>query len=89
MEQRTIDRLKAEFLEMPGLRLSADQVRRLCGVERDLCVAALDVLVQEKFLCAKHDGTYTRLTEGSVPRPRAAKASLVPLVSSSRRSNSR
>jgi hypothetical protein len=28
------DRLRAEFLEMPGLRLKSEQVQRLCGVER-------------------------------------------------------
>ena len=61
---------------MPGLRLTANQIHRLCGIERTQCVAVLDVLVGEKFLCEKLDGTYARLTEGSVPRLRPAEAAL-------------
>jgi len=68
-----VERLRAEFLEMPGLRLTAPQVHRLCGVDHDACRAVLDVLVNEKFLCAKPDGTYARLTEGVMRRPRQAK----------------
>ena len=69
-----VERLRAEFLEMPGLRLTAQQVHRFCGVDRDTCSAVLDVLVSEKFLCVKPDGTYVRLTEGF--HFRAAKADL-------------
>lgn len=67
-----LERLRAEFLEMPGLRLTADQVHRLCGVERKTCRAVLDALVDERFLCAKADGTYARLTEGDVWHHRPA-----------------
>ena len=67
-----LERLRAEFLEMPGLRLTAQQVHRLCGVEPAACRAVLDTLVSEKFLCAKADGTYARLTEGEVWRQRQA-----------------
>ena len=70
--QAILERLRAEFLEMPGLRLTADQVHRLCGVERKTCRAVLDALVDEKFLCAKADGTYARLTEGDVWHHRPA-----------------
>ena len=72
-----LTRLRAEYLEMPGLRLTAEQVQRLCGVERLMCQPALDALVEAKFLCAKADGTYARSTDGEMTaRPRAAKASL-------------
>ena len=70
--QAILERLRAEFLEMPGLRLTAEQVHRLCGVEKKTCRAALDALVDEKFLCAKSDGTYARLTDGDVWGPRPA-----------------
>lgn len=69
-------RIRAEFLEMPGLCLTLDQARRLCGVERALCQIVLDALVNEKFLSMKADGTYARLTEGEVSRRRTAKADL-------------
>jgi hypothetical protein len=79
---RTIEdaliRLRAEFLEMPGLRLTSDQVQRLCGIEGTLCQRVLDSLVETRFLCLKTDGAYARLTEGGPPRPTAARASLKP-----------
>lgn len=74
--QRMLERLRAEYLEMPGLRLKLDQVQRLCGVERTLCKTVLDALVEARFLCVKSDGAYTRLTDGEVSRPRPAKADL-------------
>jgi len=76
MQQRALERLRAEFLEMPGLRLTAEQAHRFCGVDRAACVSALDALVRENFLCAKPDGTYARTTDGRLPRRRAARASL-------------
>ena len=71
-------RLRAEFLEMPGLRLKPEQVRRLCGVERTICQLALDSLVDAKFLCVNSDGIYGRLSDGEVFRPGAAKADIIP-----------
>ena len=75
MQQRTLERLRAEFLEMPGLRLTAEQVHRFCGVEARACSLALDELVEENFLFKKADGTYARATDG-VSRRRSVKAEL-------------
>jgi hypothetical protein len=74
--QRLTQRVHAEYLEMPGLRLTSAQVQRLCGIERAACERVLQELVDAKFLCVKPDGQYARLTEGCISRPRAAKASL-------------
>jgi hypothetical protein len=74
--QRLTQRVHAEYLEMPGLRLTSAQVQRLCGIDRAACERVLQELVNAKFLCVKPDGQYARLTEGGVSRPRAAKASL-------------
>ena len=74
--QNTVERLRAEFLEMPGLRLTLTQIHRFCGLERSVCSAALEALVKERFLCANADGTYARLTDGDSSRPRPAKAML-------------
>jgi hypothetical protein len=71
-----LKRIRAEYLEMPGLRLTLEQARRLCGVERALCKMVLDALVAEKFLCVKVDGAYARLTEGAMARPRSVKADI-------------
>jgi hypothetical protein len=75
---RFLDRIRAEYLEMPGLRLKREQVERLCGVEHAVCQTALDALVESNFLCVKADGTYGRVTDGVYARPRAVKADLRP-----------
>ena len=79
---RTIDdvvsRLRAEYLEMPGLRLTSAQVQRLCGIEGTLCHLLLESLVDAKFLCVSSDGHYARLTDGKIARPRRAHADLRP-----------
>ena len=67
-------RIRAEYLEMPGLRLTFEQLQRLCGIERGLCRTAIDALVDEKFLSLRPDGAYARLTDGKILRPRPAKA---------------
>jgi hypothetical protein len=73
---RFVERIRAEYLEMPGLRLKSEQVARLCGVERAACQVALDELVKAGFLCVKADGAYGRSTDGVHARPRAVKADL-------------
>lgn len=73
--ERALERLRAEFMEMPGLRLTTDQVHRFCGVEKGMCSELLDALVQEHFLCVKPDGSYARVSEGRVPR-KTVKAAL-------------
>ena len=69
--QDLTQRLRAEYLEMPGLWLTAEQVRRLCGIEQLICDLVLQDLVDAKFLCVKPSGHYARLTEGhlAVPNP--------------------
>ena len=59
-----LERTRAEYLEMPGLRLKAEQVQRLCGIERTMCQIVLDTLVETNFLCMKSDGAYARLMDG-------------------------
>jgi hypothetical protein len=63
-----IERIRAEFLEMPGLRLTAAQVRRLCGIDVTTCEAVLGALVDANFLRKCTDGTYARPSEASSPR---------------------
>jgi hypothetical protein len=58
---RTIERFRAEFLEMPGLRSTAEQVQRLFGVDKAVCREVLDALVASKALRKNRDGTYLRL----------------------------
>ena len=76
--ERLLERIRAEYLEMPGLCLTSEQVQRLCGVERTICQLVLDSLVDAKFLCLKANGAYARLSYGAASGPRPAKAGLKP-----------
>jgi hypothetical protein len=71
--ERLLERIRAEYLEMPGLCLTSEQVQRLCGVERTICQLVLDSLVDAKFLYLKANGAYARLSDGATSRPRPAK----------------
>jgi hypothetical protein len=42
--------IRAEYLEMPGLRLTKPQVQRLWKLEPHMCDALLDALVAAEFL---------------------------------------
>ena len=69
-----IERLRSEFLEMPGMRLTARQVQRLCGVDERVCLVVLEALVDSQFLRRGADGIYARVDES--PRVRMARAAL-------------
>ena len=71
-----LKRIRAEYLEMPGLRLKAEQIQRLCGIDRSVCQTVLDSLVDEKFLGISSDGHYARSIDGEIPRPRARRPDL-------------
>jgi endonuclease III len=70
-----IQRVRAEYVEMPGMRLKAEQVKRLFGIERKTCQIVLDALVDARFLCVKPDGHYARLAD-ELLRVRPARAEL-------------
>jgi hypothetical protein len=72
----SLARIRADYLEMPGLRLTLAEAQRLCGVDGAVCGRALETLVEEDFLCVKPGGAYARLTEGGLPRARPAKAEM-------------
>ncbi len=76
-DDKLVGRIRAEYLEMPGLRLTLEQAQRLCGVERTLCMSILDALVESRFLCRHPSGAYARLTDGALPKPQPARAGLV------------
>lgn len=61
-----LQRIQGEFVEMPGLCLTAAQAQRLWGLDRDVCDALLGALVDAKFLSQTRDGAFVRL-DGAVP----------------------
>jgi hypothetical protein len=67
--REAFERIHAEFLEMPGMRLTPEQVERLSGVDRAICKCVLDDLVRAKFLGLLPNGSYGRLSDTSESRP--------------------
>lgn len=53
-------RVQGEFLEMPGLRLTEAQARRLWGLDATACGALLGALVESKFLFRTRDGAFMK-----------------------------
>jgi hypothetical protein len=62
-------RIRAEYLEMPGLRLTPVQAQRLWGLDEQTCLRVLESLTKDRFLDRKDNGTYARLTDGAVTVP--------------------
>ena len=58
--QRLVDRVRAEFTEMPGLSLTLPQARRLFGLPQDACARILASLAREGLLRYRADGCYAR-----------------------------
>jgi len=59
-----VRRIQEEFLEMPGLRVTAQQARRLWRLDETACNAVLGALVDARFLVRTRDGAFIR-NEGS------------------------
>jgi hypothetical protein len=59
--EEVLRRVQGEFLEMPGLRLTLPQARRLWGLDAASCDALLGALVDAKFLFRTRDGAFMRV----------------------------
>ncbi len=57
---QTAQRIRGEYLEMPGLDLTLEQARRLWNLDETACVAILDTLVDLQFLRRTARRTYVR-----------------------------
>ena len=53
-----LNRVRGEFLEMPGLRLRVEQAQRLWNLDRASCEIVLASLVESKFLRRYSDEAY-------------------------------
>jgi len=63
--QEVVRRIRGEFLEMPGLRLTPQQAKRLWRLDEMSCEAVLGALVDARFLAK------TILCGGNILRPRS------------------
>ena len=58
--QDVVRRIRGEFLEMPGLRLTAQQARRMWRLDETACDAVLGALVDARFLAKTRDCAFMR-----------------------------
>jgi hypothetical protein len=45
-----VERVRSEFMEMPGLRLTTQQAARLWGLDAHTCRRVIDILVAAAFV---------------------------------------
>jgi hypothetical protein len=55
-----LDRVRGEYLEMPGLRLTLPQAQRLFGLDPVACALVFETLTREKFFCLGRDGRFAQ-----------------------------
>jgi hypothetical protein len=56
----TIRRIQCEYEEMPGLKLTEAQARRLWALDGDTCRLVLTTLLEQRFLKRTATGMYVR-----------------------------
>ena len=61
-------RIQVEYIEMPDLKLTLTQIRRLCDLPEELCEAAVAALLQVGFLWRAPDGRFVRRALGRAGR---------------------
>ena len=59
-EDALVRRVRGEYREMPGMRLTLDQAMRLWMLDRPTCADLLDSLVAAHFLERDRSGRYAR-----------------------------
>ena len=63
LDSRLLQRVRSEFIEMPGLRLTVAQASRLWNTDAGTSVALLDALVELRFLRVTNQ-QYGRIDSG-------------------------
>jgi hypothetical protein len=56
----TIRRIRCEYEEMPGLKLTEAQAQRLWALDGDTCRLVLTTLLEQRFLKRTATGMYVR-----------------------------
>lgn len=64
VQEDVLRRIRGEYLEMPGLRLTPAQAQRLWGLDRQRCESLMKALVDVRFLAKTGDGAYVLLRAG-------------------------
>ena len=64
--EKTLCWIRAEYWEMPGLKLTLPQAQRLWGLDPESCDTVLTDLVMTGFLARTLDGAFVRRDRSSV-----------------------
>jgi hypothetical protein len=72
MSPALLIRIRGEYREMPGLRLTLPQACRLWQLDAATCKVVLQTLIEEGFLIGRQDGTFIAL-----PSLKAVKADIL------------
>jgi hypothetical protein len=62
--EHLVQRVRSEYLEMPGLNLTRGQVQRLWNLDSDTCDVLLETLINGHFLRQTPNGAYVRTDDG-------------------------
>jgi hypothetical protein len=63
-----VHRIRAEYLEMPGLSLTPIEIQRMWGLDPAMCDELLETLVNVGFLRRMRRGGFVRADNASVGR---------------------
>ena len=63
-DEAILRRIRGEYREMPGMRLTEDQAMRLWALDRPTCRRVLDSLVASHYLEQDHSGQFARTHDG-------------------------
>lgn len=74
-----VARIRGEYQEMPGLRLTFAQACRLWQLDAPTCEMLLEQLVREMFLYKTGNGAYIALSATTGPQLKARLLESVPL----------
>jgi len=58
--EELLQRVRAEYLEMPSLRLTIWEAQRLFGLTPSVCVTILETLLKQNFLSRTTDGLFVQ-----------------------------
>jgi hypothetical protein len=77
LQKALLEGIRAEFLEMPGVQLTLEQVWRLVAFDGQ-CVKRFSMRwVDATSLCRRSNGVYARVTEGDISRRRSSGGPMV------------
>jgi len=78
VDDAMLQKIRNEFVDLPGLRLTAQQAKRVWELDESNCRRLLATLVEKKFLRQNEHGSYLQSPTGAVC-PQGLQAGRAPL----------